>query len=216
MLDDTQEPAGRDPRPRLVLASSSPRRLALLRQVGLEPDEIRATDIDETPRRAELPRDLAMRLAREKAGAALADSGSGQGASAYLLAADTVVAVGRRVLPKVETEAQARACLGLLSGRAHRVFTAVVLVTPTGRRRERLVETRIRLKRLSGAEVEAYLRAGEWRGKAGGYAIQGLAAALVLELSGSYTAVVGLPLYETCALLDGEGYPVRNGWGQGE
>lgn len=195
--------------PRLVLASASPRRLSLLRQVGLEPDEIRSTDVDERPRRAELPRDLARRLAREKATAA---ASGGEGAGAYLLAADTVVAVGRRILPKAMTEAEARACLALLSGRAHRVYTAVVLIPPSGQLRERLVETRIRMKRLSASEVDAYVGSGEWLGKAGGYAIQGLAAAFVLGLAGSYTAVVGLPLYETCALLGGEGYPVRQGW----
>ena len=195
-----------------MLASASPRRLALLRQVGLEPDLVLAAEIDEAPRRAELPRDLARRLARDKAEAAALAAASGAGGPAYLLTADTVVAVGRRVLPKAETEDDARACLALLSGRAHRVYTAVVLHTPAGARRERLVETRLRVKRLSGPEVESYIASDEWRGKAGGYAIQGLAAAFVLGLSGSYSAVVGLPLYETCALLAGEGYPVRQGW----
>lgn len=202
--------AGASPSPRLVLASASPRRLALLRQVGIEPDAVLSLDIDETPRRAELPRDLARRLARSKAEAALVSGGTlGCG---YLLAADTVVAVGRRILPKARTEAEARACLALLSGRSHRVYTAVVLLPPSGERRERLVETRLRVKRLSGPEIDAYVASGEWRGKAGGYAIQGRAAAFVLGLVGSYTAVVGLPLYETCALLEGMGYPVRRRW----
>lgn len=193
--------------PRLVLASASPRRLALLRQIGLEPDEIRAAEIDESPLKQELPRDLARRLARQKAEAA----GEG-GAPCFLLAADTVVAVGRRILPKAETEEQARACLALLSGRAHRVYTGLALTTPAGKVRERLIETRVKFKRLSEPELASYLASGEWHGKAGGYAIQGLAAAFVLSIVGSYSSVVGLPLYETAALLGGEGYPVRHGW----
>lgn len=131
-----------------------------------------------------------------------------------MLAADTVVAVGRRVLPKAEDVGEARRCLELLSGRVHRVHTAVALGCPDGRMRERLVETRVKLKRLSEPETLAYLASGEWRGKAGGYAIQGLAASFVLSLVGSYGAVVGLPLYETALLLDGAGYPVRSGWPQ--
>ncbi len=191
---------------RLVLASASPRRLALLRQIGIEPDEVSAAEIDETPRKGELPRDLARRLAREKADALGAKGGS------YLLAADTVVGVGRRVLPKAETEEEARRCLLLLSGRAHRVYTGLCLVTPAGRVRQRLVETRVKFKRLSDEEVAAYLASREWSGKAGGYAIQGFAAAFVLGLVGSYSSVVGLPLYETASLLGGEGYPIRRKW----
>lgn len=196
---------------RLVLASSSPRRLALLRQAGLEPDEIRAAEIDETPLPRELPRDVAKRLARSKAEIARDGSGT-EGSRTYILAADTVVGVGRRVLPKAETEEDCRRCLDLLSGRAHRVHTAVTLVTPSGALRQRTVETRLKFKRLGEREIAAYLAAGEWRGKAGGYAIQGLAGAFVLQLVGSYTGVVGLPLYETLCLLEGEGYPVRAGW----
>ena len=166
---------------RLILASASPRRLALLRQVGIEPDEVRAPDVSEIPGKAELPPHVARRLAREKAAAA-----SRPEDDAYLLAADTVVAVGRRILPKAETPEQAEACLRLLSGRGHRVYTAVCLLTPAGRMRERLVETRLRFKRLSASEIAAYLASREWAGKAGGYAIQGLAGGFVLALVGSY------------------------------
>jgi septum formation protein len=180
--------------------------LSLLRQIGLEPDEIRAAEIDETPLKHELPRDLARRLARQKAMAAREG-----GSSSFLLAADTVVAVGRRILPKAETEDEARRCLALLSGRAHRVYTGLALLH-AGRVRERLVETRVKFKRLSDGEVASYLASGEWSGKAGGYAIQGRAGAFVLGIIGSYSAVVGLPLYETACLLDGEGYPVRSSW----
>ncbi|NNM72324.1 Maf family nucleotide pyrophosphatase [Enterovirga aerilata] len=205
------DPEGGSLPPRLVLASASPRRLALLAQIGLVPDEVRPTDLDEAPLKGELPRHHARRLARAKAEAA---AGSGEGS--FLLAADTVVAVGRRILPKAETAEEARRCLELLSGRAHRVFTGICLRTPAGRVRERLVETRVRFKRLSAPELAAYLASGEWRGKAGGYAIQGLAGAFVLGIVGSYGAVVGLPLYETACLLEGEGYPVRRAWAQGE
>ena len=196
--------------PRLVLASSSPRRLALLAQAGLTPDDVCAADVDETPLKQELPRDLALRLARSKAEAA---SRATPG-PCFLLAADTVVSVGRRILPKAETAGEAESCLALLSGRAHRVHTAVCLITPAGKRRERLVETRVRFKRLSQAEIAAYLRSGEWHGKAGPYAIQGLAGSFALGIIGSYTGVVGLPLYETLCLLDGEGFPVRRAWGE--
>lgn len=171
---------------------------------------MRGTDIDETPRKGELPSRLASRLAHEKCEAARSVRGGGDG---FLLAADTVVAVGRRVLPKAEEEGEARRCLDLLSGRAHRVYTAIALSCPAGGLRQRLVETRVKMKRLSDPEIASYLASGEWRGKAGGYAIQGLAAAFILSLAGSYGAVVGLPLYETAALLEGSGYPVRAGWG---
>lgn len=196
--------------PRLVLASASPRRLALLRQIGLEPDETRATEIDESPLRQELPPQLARRLARQKAEAA-AEAGRSLEAGCFILAADTVVAVGRRILPKAETKDQARHCLALLSGRAHRVYTGLALLH-AGRLRERLVETRVKFKRLSDQEESTYLASGEWNGKAGGYAIQGRAGAFVLGIVGSYSSVVGLPLYETACLLEGEGYPVRGSW----
>lgn len=200
-------------RPKLVLASASPRRLELLQQIGLEPDALIPADLDETPKKGELPRSLATRLAADKARAAwkVADSRADL-AGAYLIAADTVVCVGRRILPKCELAEEASACLRLLSGRAHRVYTGVTLVTPKGALRHRLVETRVRFKRLSGAEMEAYLASGEWRGKAGGYAIQGLAGAFVVRLIGSYSSVVGLPLHETLQLLVGEGYPAHLFW----
>lgn len=200
--------------PRLILASASPRRLALLQQVGIEPDALLAADIDETPRKSETPRELARRLAREKlAAAGAAARRRDDMRDAFLLAADTVVAVGRRVLPKAELPDEAADCLRLLSGRQHRVYTAVCLLTPQDVRRERVVETRVRFKRLSSREIEAYLASDEWRGKAGGYAIQGLAGAFVVKLVGSHSAVVGLPLYEAVSLLDGEGFPVRSAWG---
>ncbi len=180
----------------LVLASASQRRLELLRQIGVEPDAVIAADVDETPRRHETPRALALRLARDKAEAVSAPD-------ARILAADTVVAVGRRILPKAETEAQARACLALLSGRGHRVYTGVALKTPDRRVRERLVETRVTFKTLSAAEVEYYIASGEWQGKAGGYAAQGLAGGFMISIVGSYSSVVGLPLYETANLLQG-------------
>ena len=198
--------------PRLILASGSPRRLALLEQAGLRPDLLLPTEIDETPERRESPRKLAARLARAKATVALRTVRSDRQDPAYVLAADTVVAVGRRILPKAEAVDEATACLRLLSGRSHRVYTAVCLVTPKEAFRERLVESRVRFKRLSREEIEAYLASGEWRGKAGGYAVQGLAGAFVVKLVGSYTAVVGLPLQETVSLLVGEGYPVHRSW----
>ena len=194
-----------DPAPALVLASASPRRLDLLAQIGLIPDAVRAAEIDETPLKNELPRDLAQRLAKAKALAVAAAAGGD-----FVLAADTVVARGRRILPKTETEAEARACLTLLSGAAHRVYTAVVAVAPGGRSAARLVETRVRFKRLSPQDIAGYLASGEWRGKAGGYAVQGLAGRFVIALHGSYSAVVGLPLYETASLLEGLGYRSHN------
>lgn len=200
--------------PRLVLASASPRRLALLQQVGLEPDALLPADIDEAPRKSESPRELARRLARAKLAAAEdAARRSDDLRAAYLVAADTVVAVGRRILPKAETADEAGDCLRLLSGRAHRVYTAVCVLSPRGARRERMVETRVRFKRLSSREIASYVASGEWRGKAGGYAIQGLAGGFVVKLVGSHSAVIGLPLLETMGLLEGEGFPVRDAWG---
>jgi septum formation protein len=200
-------------RPRLVLASASPRRLALLAQIGVDPDAVIPADIEETPQRGETPRALAQRLAQEKADIAAAKARKRDDVGAALvLAADTVVCVGRRILPKCEISDEADACLRLLSGRGHRVYTGLALVTPSGARRHRLVETRVRFKRLSREELSAYLASGEWRGKAGGYAIQGLAGAFVVRLIGSYSAVVGLPLAETAALLAGEGYPLHDSW----
>lgn len=187
--------------PRLVLASASPRRLDLLRQIGLAPDAVEAADLDEAPLPHETPRRLALRLAHAKAAHVAA-----RAPDAYVLAADTVVAVGRRVLPKAEDEHEVRDCLRLLSGRAHRVLTGVAVVAPAGRTAARLVESRIHFKRLSDADVAAYLASGEGIGKAGGYAIQGHAGALVISLQGSYSGVVGLPLYETANLLSGLGF----------
>jgi septum formation protein len=199
--------------PKLILASGSPRRLGLLQQVGIEPAALRPSDIDETPARGELPRACANRLARAKAEAALrAIALDDDMRGAYLLAADTVVAVGRRILPKAELMEEASQCLRLLSGRSHRVFSSVCLVTPKGAFRQRLIETRVRFKRLGEDDIKAYVGSGEWRGKAGGYAVQGIAGSFVVKLVGSYTNVVGLPLYETVTLLAGEGYPVREGW----
>jgi len=200
-------------RPKLVLASGSPRRLALINQAGLEPDALQPADIDETPRKGELPRACANRLARAKAEAALAAVQLDEELrGAYIIAADTVVAVGRRILPKAELLDEASQCLRLLSGRNHRVHTGICLVTPKEAFRQRLVETRVRFKRLSEEDIEAYLASGEWRGKAGGYAVQGLAGSFVVKIVGSYTNIVGLPLYETVNLLGGEGFPIHYGW----
>jgi septum formation protein len=200
-------------RPKLVLASGSPRRLALINQAGIEPEALRPADIDETPLRGELPRACANRLARAKAEAALEMVRSDDELKgAYILSADTVVAVGRRILPKAELLDEAAQCLRLLSGRNHRVHSAVCLVTPNEAFRQRLVETRVRFKRLSEEDIEAYLASGEWRSKAGGYAAQGIAGSFIVKMVGSYTNIVGLPLYETAALLLGEGYPIRFGW----
>jgi septum formation protein len=200
-------------RPKLVLASGSPRRLGLLNQAGIEPDSLKPTEVDEFPKGGELPRALATRLARAKAESALeAVRLDEELRGAYVVAADTVVAVGRRILPKAEMLDEAAQCLRLLSGRNHRVYTGVCLVTPKESFRQRLVETRVRFKRLTKEDLEAYLASGEWRGKAGGYAVQGLAGTFVVKIVGSYTNVVGLPLYETLALLAGEGYPVQFGW----
>lgn len=181
-----------------ILASASPRRLELLAQIGLSPSRVIPADTDETPLKNELPTDYASRVAREKA-MAVAALHPGE----RVLAADTVVACGRRILPKAETEVEARRCLHLLSGRRHRVYTAVCLLDEKGRMKERLVLTYVKFKRLTNEEISAYAECGEWQGKAGGYAIQGRAAAFIPAIYGSYSNVVGLPLAETSALLSG-------------
>jgi len=199
--------------PRLVLASGSPRRLQLLGQVGITPDALRPAAIDETPRKGEMPRTLVARLARAKAEAAreqIADDP--ELADSVLLAADTVVAVGSRILGKPEVVEQAVASLELLSGRAHKVMTGLCVISPDDRVRVRIVETRLRFKRLSRTELEAYIASREWRGKAGGYAIQGLAGCFVQKVIGSYTNVVGLPLTETVGMLAAEGYSLHENW----
>ena len=187
--------------PALVLASASPRRLALLAQIGIVPERVISPNIDETPQRDELPRDYVRRLARAKADAVEAPG-------AFVLTADTVVAAGRRILPKADSEAEVQRCLALLSGRRHRVLTSVVLRSPDGHSRERLVQSVVAFARLSRQQIENYVASEEWRGKAGGYAIQGQAAAFVTFLSGSYSNVVGLPLFETAQLLRGAGFAV--------
>ena len=185
----------------LVLASASPRRLQLLRQIGIVPDQIDPADIDEIPARGELPASHVVRLAEAKARTVqLRHPG------AFILAADTAVACGRRILPKAEDEATARACLELLSGRRHRVYGGVAVITPSGETAIRRVVSQVAFKRLSDLELEGYLTSREWHGKAGGYAIQGCAAALIPWIAGSYSNVVGLPLFETAQLLAGRGY----------
>ena len=183
----------------LILASASPRRLALLEQIGVAVAAVQPSDIDETPKRGELPRQLALRLAEEKLAACKAEG-------AFVLAADTVVAVGRRLLPKTEVREEAAACLDLMSGRAHLVLTGVAARGPDGRHSSRVVITRVQMKRLSAEEKQSYLDSDEWRGKAGGYGIQGRAAAFIRALNGSYSGVVGLPLHETYQLLTGLGW----------
>ena len=187
--------------PKLVLASASPRRRELLTRLGLEPDAVAPADIDETPHKAELPRDYAIRMAREKAEAAASDD-------AFVLAGDTVVAVGRRILPKTEARDEAEACLKLMSGRRHRVLSSIVLRAPDGATRERLNETVVRFKSLSREEIAAYLDSDEWQGKAGGYAIQGAAEGLIQWIQGSHSGVMGLPLFETRALLKSAGFKI--------
>ena len=187
--------------PTLILASASPRRRELLARLGVVPDSVAPADIDETPLKGELPRVYAERMAREKAEAAASDK-------ALVLAGDTVVAAGRRILPKAEDEATARKCLDLLSGRRHRVLSAIALRSPDGTIRERLSETIVVFKRLSSEEIEGYLAGGEWEGKAGGYAIQGAAEGLIKRIDGSHSGVVGLPLFETRALLKAAGVEI--------
>ena len=202
-----------DVRPRLVLASASPRRLTLLAQAGITPDALRPSAIDETPKRGEMPRSLVMRLARAKAEEARDLIVNDRDiADAYVLAADTIVAVGRRILVKPKFIDEAVAALELLSGRSHRVLTCICLITPEDRVRLKVVDTRVRFKRLSKGEIEAYIASREWRDKAGGYAIQGLAACFVQKLVGSYTNVVGLPLTEVVNMLLGEGFPIHFNW----
>ena len=201
---------------KLILASGSPRRLDLLNQIGIAPARLMPMDIDETPKRAEHPRSLARRLSMEKAEAAWAAIRNDPvWRHSYILSADTVVAVGRRILEKTEYMEEASAALHLLSGRGHTVYTGVCLVTPGGQFRPKVVQTKVRFKRLAGHEIDLYLASGQWRGKAGAYAIQGIAGAFVQKIAGSYTNVVGLPLFETAGLLAGEGFDVSASWAEG-
>ena len=187
--------------PRLILASASPRRRDLIARLGLEPAAVQPAEIDESPLKAELPRPYAERMAREKALAVDA-------ADAHVLAGDTVVALGRRILPKAEDEATARRCLALLSGRRHKVLSAIALKAPDGALPERISETIVRFKVLSAPEIDSYIASDEWHGKAGGYAIQGRAEGLIAWISGSHSGVVGLPLFETRTLLKAAGFPL--------
>ncbi len=187
--------------PRFILASASPRRKDLLAQIGVEIDQVTPADIDETPLKAESPRELALRLAEGKA-RAIADSFKGD----IILAADTVVGLGHRNLPKAEDEKTARECLEMLSGRRHRVYGGVAIIDQDGKIHSRVVQTIVGFKKLSIKELDAYIRSNEWDSKAGGYAVQGLAAAYIKFLSGSYSNVVGLPLFETSQILQGIGY----------
>ena len=201
---------------RLILASGSPRRLDLLAQAGITPDRLLPMDLDETPRRAEHPRSLARRLAQDKAEAAFQVVRTDPAwAGSYILAADTVVAVGRRILGKPEYLEEASSSLHLLSGRSHWVYTGICVITPQSTTRINVIETKVRFKRLSNIELKSYLASGEWRGKAGGYGIQGFAGTFIQKLTGSYTGVVGLPLAETVQLLVGEGYEFHEKWQEG-
>jgi septum formation protein len=200
-------------KPRLVLASASPRRLTLLAQVGVEPDALRPASINEDARMGEMPRGLALRLARGKAEAARDQIANDRDiANAYVLAADTVVAYGRKVFGKPQHMEEAAKFLQLLSGKSHMVRTGVCLITPQDRVLTRIVETKVRFKLLSKSEIEAYIASREWRGKAGGYAIQGLAGCFVNRLKGSYTNVVGLPMTEVTSLLLSENFPIHFNW----
>lgn len=210
---EAQRQGAEKPAPKLVLASASPRRLMLLSQIGVKPDGLRPASIDETPKRGEMPRALAGRLAKAKALAARDQIANDPAlADAHILAADTVVALGRRILLKPEQIEEASYSLQLLSGRAHRVVTSVTLITPDDKIRSKIVDTRVRFKHLSRNEIEAYIASREWRGKAGGYAIQGVAGCFVQKLTGSYTNVVGLPLTEVAAMLTAQNFPVHYGW----
>lgn len=199
-------------RPALILASASPRRRALLEQIGLTPDEVRPADLDETPHPRELPRPYAARMAREKADTIAAHITY----PALVLGSDTVVTVGRRILPKATDEATARRCLALLSGRRHKVITSVAFrpsaAWPQGHRNERLVETSVIFNRLTSQQIDALIAHGDWHGKAGGYALQGAAAAYIRQISGSSSAVIGLPLFETAQLLRGQPCPPHAHW----
>ncbi|MDB2439440.1 Maf family nucleotide pyrophosphatase [Hellea sp.] len=188
--------------PHLILASQSPRRLSLLAQIGITPNAVSPADINEDPIEGETPRGHALRLAQEKAAKVACDN-----PDKIILAADTVVGVGRRILPKAETQEEARYCLELMSGRGHRVFTGVAVIKADGDMISRVVETRLTMKRLSTVELQDYLKSKEWQGKAGGYGIQGRAEGFISKLIGSYSNVVGLPLFETRNLLQGAGYP---------
>lgn len=204
---------GEAERPRLVLASASPRRLTLLAQVGITPDALRPASIDESAERGEMPRGLVARLSRAKAEAGRDQIANDRElADSYVLAADTVVAVGRKILMKPAHVEEATASLQLLSGRTHRVFTSITLITPDDRVRSKIVDTRVRFKHLTRPEIESYIASREWRGKAGGYAIQGLAGCFVQRLIGSYTNVVGLPVTEVVGLLNTEGFPIQYNW----
>jgi len=201
------------PRPKLVLASSSPRRLMLLDQAGIRPDALRPSSIDETPRKGEMPRALVARLARAKAEAARDQIANDRDiADAYVLAADTIVTNNLKIFGKPQQVEEAVEFLNRLSGRSHRVLTGICLITPQDRVRTKIVDTKVRFKYLSRAEIEAYVASREWRDKAGGYAIQGLAGAFVQKIKGSYTNVVGLPLTEVVAMLVGEGFPIHFNW----
>lgn len=203
-------------RQKLILASGSPRRLELLNQVGIQPARLMPMDIDETPVRLEHPRTLCRRLSLEKAKAAYATiKGELAWNGAYVLGSDTVVAVGRRIVGKAEYVEDASAALHLLSGRSHWVYTGICLITPGGKVRQKVAETKVRFKRLSTSEIDNYIASGQWRGKAGAYGIQGIAGCFVQKLTGSYSNVVGLPLYETTSLLAGEGFDVSTGWLEG-
>lgn len=200
-------------KPRLVLASASPRRVTLLTQIGVVPDALRPASIDETAKRGEVPRALVTRLARKKAETARDQIANERDlADAYIIAADTVVAVGRKILVKPAHVEEAMASLQLLSGRTHKVQTCVCLITPDDRVRSKIIETRVRFKHLTRPELEAYIASREWRGKAGGYAIQGLAGTFVQRIIGSYTNVVGLPIAEVSQMLLSEGFPIHYNW----
>jgi len=199
-ITGSSDAAGSD-RPRLILGSGSPRRRELLAQLGIVADDVRPPDIDETPQKGELPRPYCARMAAEKAAAVPAAPGE------IVLCADTTVAMGRRILGKPADAGEAAEFLLAMAGRRHRVITAVAVVRD-GRLWERVVETQVKMKRLSDAELNAYLASGDWQGKAGGYGIQGLAGAFIPWIQGSYTAVMGLPVAETATLLNAAGYPV--------
>ena len=204
-------PSARDHQQRLVLASASPRRLDLLAQINIMPDEIIPADIDETPHKAELPADYALRMARQKAvhihaHSSINAAGQSHKKPVFILAGDTVVAAGRRILPKAEDEVTARTCLKILSGRSHRVYGGIALCLPNGEMRLRLEQSHVRFRRLCAADIDAYINGGDWQGKAGGYAIQGPAAQFIRHISGSYSNIVGFSLYEIAAMLAAGGF----------